>query len=97
MRIALVLLASVAVAGCARFQERSYGSWLDTYGVPPRTAAALDAQSRAQLQQLDAQAEALRVKLASEPDRVKRIAYLKELRDIGDEQSRLDRARRFGI
>jgi hypothetical protein len=96
-RILLVLLATTALSGCARLASNlSYGSWLDTYGVPPRSVPAADPQAQARLQALDAQAEALRVKLATEPDRVKRIAYLRELRDIGDQQRPLARDLRFG-
>jgi hypothetical protein len=95
-RILLVLLASTALAGCARLADRSYGSWLDSFGIAPRTVPEADPQAQAKLQQLDAQAEAIRVKLASETDRVKRIGYLRDLRDIGDEQRAIARDLRYG-
>ena len=97
-RILLVLCASAALAGCSA--NRSYGSWLDTFGVPPRSGYAVDAAEAAALNariaQLEAQGETVRVKLASEPDRVRRIEYLKELRAIYDQVQPLRHRLLFG-
>ena len=96
--ILLALCASAALAGCSA--NRSYGSWLDTFGMPPRSAPAVDAAQaaawRAEIARLDAQSEALRVKLATEPDRVRRIAYLEELRALHDRAQPLRHALLFG-
>jgi hypothetical protein len=94
-RTLLALAAAAALAGCAQWNERVYGSWLDTYGVPPpgvRQAVPEPQASelRTQIAALETQAEALRVKLAGEPDRVKRFALMRELRDIGDRETELD-------
>ena len=40
---------------------------------------------RAQADELRARGEAIRVKMASEKNRVQRISYLRELEDVGDE------------
>ena len=94
-RILLILAATAALAGCARFDQRFHGSWLDTYGVPPpgsrqQVAEPQASQLRAQIADLDAQAEVIRVKLAGETDRVKRYAYLDQLKEIGDRKRPLD-------
>jgi len=97
-RLLLVLCACAALAGCSA--NRSYGSWLDTYGLPPRGGAAVDpaqaAALRAEIARLEAEGEAVRVKLAGEPDRVRRIAYLRELREIHDRVQPLREALLFG-
>lgn len=96
-QILLALCACAALAGCA---NRFHGSWLDTVGVPPRNAPAMDpaqaAALRAEIARLEAQGEAVRVKLATEPDRVRRIAYLEELRAIYDQVHPMQRTLRFG-
>jgi len=94
-RIFLVLAASAALAGCARWDERFHGSWLDTYGVPPLATPQMVAEPQAselrtQITQLKAQAEAIRVKMASEKDREKRFVYLRQLEAIGDKERPLD-------
>ncbi|HUR88519.1 MAG TPA: hypothetical protein VMZ74_05470 [Ramlibacter sp.] len=99
--ILIVLAATAALAGCARLNERAYGTWLDTYGMPPvgsRQAVPEPQASelRAQIAQLQAQAETVRVKMSAEKDRVRRFAYLKQLRDIGDQQRPLDELLHFG-
>ena len=97
-RILLALCACAALAGCSA--NRSYGSWLDTYGMPPRSGPAIDAAEaaalRAEIARLDAQGENLRVKLATEPDRVRRIAYLRELRALHDRAQPLRQVLLFG-
>jgi predicted nucleic acid-binding Zn-ribbon protein len=59
-------------------------------GSRQQVAEPQASQLRAQIAQLDAQAEAIRVKLAGETDRVKRYAYLDELKQIGDRKRPLD-------
>ena len=93
--ILVFLAATAALAGCARFDQRFHGSWLDSYGVPPpgsrqQVAEPEASQLRAQSADLDAQAEAIRVKLADEKDRVKRYDYLAQLKKIGDKRRPLD-------
>ena len=97
----VALCAALTLSGCARFSERSYGSWLDTYGMPQPTTARISPEEaksyQAESERLSAQAEEVRVKLASEKNRVQRIAYLKELREIGDRQAPLDQALHYGL
>ena len=97
-RILLVLCACAAVAGCTA--NRSYGSWLDSFGMPSRSGPAVDAAEaaalRTEIARLEAQGEAVRVKLATEPDRVRRIAYLRELRAIHDRVRPLQQVLLFG-
>ena len=93
--ILFVLAASAALAGCARWDERFHGSWLDTYAVPPLATPQVVAEPqaselRAQIAQLKAQAEAIRVKMATEKDREQRFVYLKQLEAIGDKERPLD-------
>jgi hypothetical protein len=100
-RVVLLLAASATLAGCAGWDRRSYGSWLDTYGMPPpgsrqQVAEPQASQLRAQIAELQSEAEAVRIKMAGEPDRVKRYAYLKQLRDIGDKQRPLDKLLHLG-
>lgn len=100
-RTFLAFATVAALAGCAQWNERVYGSWLDTLGVPPpgvRQAVPEPraAELRTQIAGLETQAEALRVKLAQEPDRVKRFALMRELRDVGDRQLELDHELHLG-
>jgi ABC-type uncharacterized transport system auxiliary subunit len=100
-RILIALAACATLAGCARFEERSHGSWLDTYGMPPPATRQMVAepqatQLRTQIAQIEAQAEAIRVKLALEKDRIKRYAYLRQLRDLDDQQRPLDELLHLG-
>ena len=99
-RILLLLCASLTLAGCARLADRSYGSWLDREGVPPRVAAPLEPAHatalRTEARQLELQAETLRVKLAVEPDRVKRVDMRRELREIYDRVTPIQHALRHG-
>jgi hypothetical protein len=92
--------ACVALAGCAQLEQSSYGSWLDRVGQPApasvRPAGAEAQAMRAQAAQLHAQADTIRTKLALEPDRVRRVEYMRELRDIGDRLNPLERALRYG-
>jgi hypothetical protein len=81
------LVASVAVvllSGCM-----SYGSWLDDIGTRPHPPVAMSDEQAAALStetaRLRGQAEAVRVRLASEADRRQRFRYYEELRRIGDD------------
>ena len=100
-RVLILIAASAALSGCARLDQRFWGSWLDTYGMPPpasrqQVAEPEATQLRQQIAELRAEAEVIRVKMAEEPDRVKRYAYLKQLRDIGDKQRPLDERLHLG-
>ena len=100
-RILIVLAATAALAGCARWEDRFHGSWLDTYGIPPpatrqMVAEPQAAELRTQISQLQVQAEEIRTKMALEKDRVKRYAYLKQLEAIGDKERPLDHLLHFG-
>ena len=68
--------------------HRTYGSWLQDLGKRPDPPVPMsDAQARefsGQSQQLRAQAEAIRVELAREPDRLARVKHYRALRRIGD-------------
>src|SRR5437868_2481743 len=91
MRRAFPLLAAVLVAGCAAM---SNGSWLDHVGQRPNPPVAMsDEQAQALTQEvarLQAQAQALRVQLAAEPDRLRRLDILSELRRLGDRSRPLE-------
>lgn len=86
--IPILCLAAVALAGCAGPDYWDHGDWLDHVSVRPEHPVAHSAAERqalmVQSDQLRAQAEAVRVKLAAEKSREQRIAQLKQLRDIGD-------------
>lgn len=100
MKFLALLLAAAALAGCSSLKQQSHGSWLDRVGRPRPAAhapAAGQAQAvREQQASLQARADALRVKLAAEPDRVQRIAYFRQLMNLGDELRGLEEAARAG-
>ena len=95
-----LVLAALALAGCSSIQHMSYGSWLEHVGE--RHAARYpftleEAQGlRAKSEQLQASAAGVRVQLAGEKDRVKRIAYLQQLEDIGDDLRPIQKQLRAG-
>jgi hypothetical protein len=76
------------LAGCANPDYWDHGEWLDHVSVRPEHPVQHSDQEQQALQseadQLRAQAEAIRVKLASEKSRDERIAQMKQLKDIGD-------------
>jgi len=78
-----VMLAALAVTGCA-----SYDSRLDVIGKRPNPPFAVSDEQVAALQaeiaRLRAGSEPLRMELAAEPDRLKRIALYRNLRRNGD-------------
>ena len=97
----LPLLAVVlALAGCSSIEHMSYGSWLEHVGERKPAAypfTAEEAQAlRARSDQLHARADELRLKLASEKDRVRRIDYMAQLDDIGRDVRPIDRELRQG-
>ena len=81
------LAGILALSGCANYHERTYGNWLEHVGEPVRPAVPMSAQDAAgvsaEVVRLRTQAESLRMKIAAEPSRVRRIAYYQELADIG--------------
>jgi hypothetical protein len=85
----LLLTLAVLLAGCSAVADRSYGSWLDRMGTEPAIPLTADALQHAT--RLRAQAEVIRAQLAVEKDRVRRIAYYRQLRDIGDELRSVER------
>jgi hypothetical protein len=85
----LLVLPALLLAGCASVADRSYGSWLDRMGREP--AIPLSAEAAQHATRLRAQAEVIRAQLAVEQDRVRRIAYYRQLRDIGDELRTVER------
>jgi hypothetical protein len=100
-RIIISLAAAAALSGCARLDQRFYGSWLDTYGMPPpasrqQVPEPQATQLRTQIAELESQAETIRVQMAKEPDRVKRYAYLKQLKQIRDKEYPLDQLLHLG-
>jgi hypothetical protein len=85
----LLILPAVLLAGCSAMADRSYGSWLDRMGTEP--AVPMTAEAAEQSARLRAQAEVIRAQLAVEKDRVRRIAYYRQLRDIGEELRAVER------
>jgi hypothetical protein len=100
MKSLSILAAALALAGCASIDQMSYGSWLDHVGQRKAARYPLSADERQALQgraaQLQANADAVRLKLAAEKDRVQRIAYLRQLEDIGDDLRPIERTLRSG-
>lgn len=88
----IAIAASAALlAGCASME---YGSWLDQIGRPAAPVAMSDEEAGAlvaQIRELQLREDSLRVQVAHEADRVKRIRYFAELRDISDEKVPLER------
>lgn len=91
------LVASVAVvllSGCM-----SYGSWLDDIGKRPNPPVDMSNEQAAELSaealRLRSQADAIRVRLASEADRRQRFRYYEELRRIGDDLRPLEAQLRY--
>jgi uncharacterized protein YceK len=104
MKSTSLLLASLAVAftlsGCGSVRQASHGSWLDHVGERQAARYPLTDEEKSGLQAraepLRANAVALRVKLASEKDRVQRIAYMRELVRVDDELRPIEKALRDG-
>ena len=100
MKTLLALLCALALAGCAGLNDRSYGSWLENVGKPPAKIVPLTPERTASLQseaaQLRAESDALRSRLAVERDRVRRVEYIRELRDLGDRLHPIEQALRNG-
>jgi hypothetical protein len=89
------ILCALTLAGCAGVNDRSYGSWLGAMGRPvARGDISADGAKElaAQVQSLQKQAETIRVRMAHESDRVKRVEYLRELQAIGDQLRPLQQA-----
>lgn len=84
--LAISALAACGLCACASPQW-SYGSWLDHVGEvrPARDALPASQQQalRAAADELHARGDEIRVKLATEKDRVQRMAYLSQLEDVG--------------
>lgn len=91
----LAILPALLLTGCAYVNNQTYGSWLDSFGNPPRPPVALSddaaAQVKQQLAQLRGEAQAVRARLAHEPDRRQRIRYYDELLSIDDRLIPLER------
>ena len=95
-----LLAIVVALGGCSSLEHMSYGSWLEHVGERKPAAypfTAEEAQAlRARSEQLHARADDLRLKLAGEKDRVRRIDYMAQLDDIGRDVWPIDRQLREG-
>ena len=78
----LAPLAVLMLSGCM-----SYGSWLQDVGKLPDPPHAMTneqaAELTAEVARLRGQAEAMRVRMAGEADRVQRFRYYDELQYIG--------------
>jgi hypothetical protein len=85
----LAPLAVLMLSGCM-----SYGSWLQEVGKLPDPPHAMSNEQAAalgaEITRLRGQAEAMRVRLASEADRVQRFRYYDELRSIGGQLQPLE-------
>jgi hypothetical protein len=100
MKIIAAFLAAALLAGCAPFNRLSYGSWLERVGKRetaryPYTPEEAQAQ-RSRAAELHARADAMRVQLAAEKDRVERIRFMDQLEDIGDELRPIEKNLRAG-
>lgn len=86
MKSLLVFLAALALAGCA---NRNYGSWLEQVGRLPIPRNAMSDQEASELTaravKLRAEADAIRTRLNSEPDRVQRFREYADLRLLDNE------------
>ena len=96
MKSIALAFATLALAGCAALDNASYGSWLDRVGQ--RQAVPLSPEETRELQaragELRARGDAIRLQLAAEPDRVRRIAHLRELVVVGDQLRPVEQALR---
>ncbi|MEJ6021900.1 hypothetical protein [Ramlibacter sp. PS4R-6] len=92
--------ATLALAGCGALQQAGYGSWLDHIGEQRRAAYPLSPDENRALQAkagaLRARGDAIRAKLATEPDRVQRIAYMRQLVKVGDDLRPVEKVLREG-
>ncbi|MES2785179.1 MAG: hypothetical protein V4684_06920 [Pseudomonadota bacterium] len=93
MKKLLLLLSFVALLpACA---TREYGSWLDQVGKRPNPPLAMTPEEagvlREQAVRLRAEADAIRIQLASETDRVQRFRYYSVIREIDDELVPIER------
>lgn len=100
MKSLTFLAAALVLAGCSSLDHRSYGSWLEHVGEKKTArypfSADESAALKAQAAQLHANADALRLKLAGEKDRVQRIAYMHQLEDIGNDLGPIEKKLRAG-
>ncbi len=93
MKKLLLLLSFVALLpACA---TREYGSWLDQIGKRPNPPLDMRQEEavalREQADRLRAEANAIRVQLASETDRVQRYRYYSAIRKIDDDLVPIER------
>lgn len=99
MKKTLLSLSCVFVlAGCGSVPSVTsieYGSWLDRIGKLPNPPVAMseeDAQAlKAQAMALRSEADAIRVLLASEKDRVRRFRHYSDIRKIDDQLAPIER------
>jgi hypothetical protein len=94
------LAAFTTLAGCSSVAHMSYGSWLDHVGErhAPRYPFSADEKQAlgAKADELHARADSVRLKMASEKDRVQRVAYLHQLDDISAEVRPIEKQLRAG-
>jgi hypothetical protein len=93
--------AALALAGCAHGPEYwDHGEWLDRVSVRPATVVPHTSQQVQQLQSeadgLRKQGEAIRLQMASEQSRDRRMARLRQLEEVGDELRPVEKALQGG-
>lgn len=96
-------LAAALLAGCSSYgawspRAWSHGSWLDAVGRPANPPLAISDERTGQLQQQAAQlrteSDAVRARLAGEPDRLQRLRHYDQLRVLGDRLVPIERTLR---
>jgi hypothetical protein len=92
---------ALALAGCANgLQYRDHGEWLDRVSVRPSTIVSRTPQEQQQLQAeadgLRTRGETIRVQMASEKSRDRRMTQLRELEAIGDDLRPVQKALQGG-
>ena len=102
MKLAICLAAAL-LAGCSSMRSWSpsawsHGSWLDAVGRPASPPLVMgDEQAGALLQEaarLRGQSDAVRARLAGEPDRLQRFRHYDDLRALGERLAPIERSLR---
>ena len=101
MKLATCLAAATLLAGCSSFSpwssmaSRSHGSWLDAVGRPANPPLVMTDEHAGyllqQAAQLRSESDAMRARLAGEPDRLQRLRHYQTLRELGDQLAPIER------